>query len=340
MNGLQLTPEEYVTEIIMSEDRFLLLEGSDDEAFFILVCNFLRSNKAQISSEKLALLKDIIIDTAERIEGELGNRAKIEEICNLIAQEPSNVKNRVLGFVDREFRYFEYINELKDHLTTHKINNRLIWSRDHSIENYFFEISTLREAFNDYLVSSHYSEAFEIFESKFDHTLRIACALSLAGLSENLLQLIATSLDWKCIDITSTSVKINLEKWGEILNKKKKLDQLRIQNLFNKFETYLNMTNQCDLETSRWLSHGHIGFNFMFVVYSKCLSITALSDPRKNHSEEAEKVNKHKDTRFRTVANAWIRSQSIEFQNNHIHDFPIKCFWMLINEISEDDTNV
>ena len=28
----------------------------------------------------------------------------------------------------------------------------------------------------------------------------------------------------------------------------------------------------------------------MFVVYSKCLSITASSDARKNHSEEAEKA--------------------------------------------------
>lgn len=332
MNGLQLTPEEYVTEIIMSEDRFLLLEGSDDEDFFILIYNLLRNNKDRISAEKLDLLKNIIIDTAERIQGELGNRAKIEKICDLVAQEPSNVNNRVLGFVDREFREFEYSNYLKDYIKTHKINNRLIWSRGHSIENYFFEISTLREAFNDYLVSSLYQEAFEIFESKFDYTLKIACALSLAGLSENLLNPIAKSLDWQCIDITSTSIKVNLETWGKILNKRLKLDQLRIQNLFNKFQTYLDMTDQCDIETSRWLSHGHIGFNFMFVVYSKCLYITASSDQRKNHDEEAEKVNKNKDTRFRTVANAWIRSQSIKCQGNNTNDFPIKCFWMLIND--------
>jgi hypothetical protein len=44
MNGLQLTPEEYVTEIIMSKDKFLLLEGSDDEKFFILICNHFRKN--------------------------------------------------------------------------------------------------------------------------------------------------------------------------------------------------------------------------------------------------------------------------------------------------------
>jgi hypothetical protein len=44
MNGLQLTPEEYVTEIIMSNDRFLLLEGADDEDFFTIICNLLKKN--------------------------------------------------------------------------------------------------------------------------------------------------------------------------------------------------------------------------------------------------------------------------------------------------------
>jgi hypothetical protein len=332
MNGLQITPEEYLTEIIMSENRFLLLEGSDDEKFFILIRNYLRKNEAQISAEKLDSLKSVVIETAERIQGELGNRAKIEKICELVAQEPSNVNNRVLGFVDREFREFEYSHYLKDNIKTHKIYNRLIWSRGHSIENYFFEISTLRETFNDYLVSSFYQEAFEIFESKFNHTLRIACALSLAGLSEKLLKPIAGSLDWQCIDITSTSLEINLEKWSDILNRKFNLDPLRIRNLFHKFETYLNRTDQCDIETSRWLSHGHIGFNFMFVVYSKCLFIATSSDHRKNPSKEAEKVNKNKDTRFRIVANAWIRNQSLEFQDNTLNDFPIKCFGMLIND--------
>ncbi|MEG3439965.1 DUF4435 domain-containing protein [Pannus brasiliensis CCIBt3594] len=333
MNGLQLTPEEYVTEIIMSEDRFLLLEGSDDQDFFTLICNYLKKNGAQISAEKLDSLKSIVIDTAERIQGEIGNRDKIEKICELVSQESSNVNRRVVGFVDREFRGFEYDNYLKDHIKTHKINNRLIWSRGHSIENYFFEISTLKEAFNDYLVSSFYQEAFEIFESKFNHTLRIACALSLAGLSANLLKLIDRSLDWQCIDITSTSIEINLEKWSDILMSRKfNLDQLRIRNLFNQFETYLNRTDQCDIETLRWLSHGHIGFNFMFVVYTKCLFIATSSDQRKNPSDEAKKVNKNKDTRFPTVANAWIRSKSVEFQGNDTHDFPLRCFWILVNE--------
>lgn len=50
MNGLKLTPEEYVTEIIMSQDRFLLLEGADDEAFFTIICNLLKKNEADRKS--------------------------------------------------------------------------------------------------------------------------------------------------------------------------------------------------------------------------------------------------------------------------------------------------
>ena len=330
MNGLQLTPEEYIIEITMSEYKFLLLEGSDDENFFILIRNHLTKNAATISAEKLDVLKNIIIDTAERIRGKLGNRAKIEKICDLVAKEAPNIKNRVLGFVDREFREFEYSNYLKDNIGTHRMNDRLIWSRGHSIENYFFEIETWKEAFNDYLVSSLYQEAFEIFESKFDHTLRIACALSLAGLSENLLQPVSNSLDWQCIDINSTSIQINLEEWQKILDKKFKLDQVRINNLIDKFKTYLGMTYQYNIEISRWLSHGHIGFNFMFVVYGKCLYITASSDQRKNNREEAYKVKKNKDMRFSTAARAWIRNQSFKIHNNN-HDFPINCFLMLIN---------
>lgn len=331
MSELQFTPEEYVTEIIMSRDRFLLLEGSYDKDFFILIRNYLRINNASISTQQLNLLKDIVIETAEQIKGEFGNREKIEKICELVAQEQPKIKNRVLGFVDREFREFEYNNYLKDHLETHKINDRLIWSRGHSIENYFFEIETLKEAFNNYLVSNFYQEAFAIFEAKFDHILRIACALSLAGLSEDLLKLISNSLDWQCVDISSTSLKINFEEWQKILTKKFKVDEFRIDKLIDKFEKYLAITYQHDVEISRWLSHGHIGFNFMFIVYGKCLYITAQSSQRINHQKEAEKVNENKDTRFSTVANAWIRSQSIEFQSNNTNDFPIKCFWMLIN---------
>jgi hypothetical protein len=212
MSGLQLTPDEYVTKIAMSKDIFLLLEGSEDKIFFTLIRNKFEQVFLDSHSDDLNLLLKINIETAEEIKGMLGNREKIEKICNLVSQENQNTRDRVLGFVDREFREFEYINSLQDKLGNHRINEGLIWSRGHSIENYFFDLATWKEAFNNYLVSELYQEAFEIFESKFNDILKIACSLSLAALSENLLKPIPTTLDWKCIDITSKSIQINLEE--------------------------------------------------------------------------------------------------------------------------------
>jgi hypothetical protein len=91
------------------------------------------------------------------------------------------------------------------------------------------------------------------------------------------------------------------------------------------------MTRDYNVEIDRYLSHGHIGFNLMFVIYSKCLYTVALSKSN-NAIKEADKGNKNKDMRFPVVANAWIRNKSIEFSNQDTQEFPITCFWILIHK--------
>ena len=56
-----------------------------------------------------------------------------------------------------------------------------------------------------------------------------------------------------------------------------------------------------------------------------------------NPEQEADKVNQNKNTRFHTVANAWLRNKFSSFPNDNcqdfndnLQDFPIKCFWILI----------
>ncbi len=190
------------------------------------------------------------------------------------------------------------------------------------------KLSVWEETFNSYPVSSVYQEAFEIFASKFDDILKISCSLSLAALSEDLLGLIQKSLDWKYIKITSQSISIDIEKWKKVL-KSQKLDSTRINNLVNKFEEYLQITNNHNIEISRWLSHGHIGLNFIFAVYGQCLYIAALSKNR-NSDEEANKINTNKDMRFSLSTKAWINNNYFDIKDNKYNDFPIKCFNILI----------
>lgn len=332
MSQLQITPEEYLTQIIMSEDSVLLVEGSDDEVFFTLLYNRLNRYYSKSSVEKLNLLKKIRIDTAEQIQAPLGNREKVELVCQLaLAADSKDASRKILGFVDREFREFDYSNLLQDKVNGHKIDGRLIWTNGHSIENYFFDISTWKETFDAFPISSCYLEAFHLFESKFTDILQIACSLSLAAISENLCKLVSNTLNWNCIEIKTQSMQLNTTEWATEL-KKKKLDQIRIDNIIDKFKQYVDIVSISNLEVVRLLCHGHIGFNLIFAVYGKCLYTVCLSNGIATPEEEANKINKNKDMRFNLCAKAWNINNALDIELNDSVDFPLKCFYLLMKE--------
>jgi hypothetical protein len=132
---IQYTPAEFRNFLMMSHDKHLLVEGIDDKIAFKLLF------------EELSGKHDIKIDTAERLinfERPLGNREKVEEICRTVTGR--SFADKLVGFVDREFREFEWDNDIRDNLGQHKVDGRLVWSRGHSIENYFFDFIILREA--------------------------------------------------------------------------------------------------------------------------------------------------------------------------------------------------
>ncbi|HLO49766.1 MAG TPA: DUF4435 domain-containing protein [Kamptonema sp.] len=332
MSQLQVTPEEYLTQIIMSEDSVLLVEGSDDEIFFTLLYNRLKEYYSKSSVEKLKILKKVRIDTAEEIQAPLGNREKVELVCKLaLRADYKDACQKILGFVDREFREFDYTKLLQDKVNGHKIDGRLIWANGHSIENYFFDISTFKETFNTYPITSFYLEAFHLFESKFTDILKIACCLSLAAHSTNLCKLVGDTLDWKCIEIKSQSMQLNTTEWETRL-KKKNLDQTRIDTIINEFNKNLDIVSTSHIEVVRLLSHGHIGFNLMFAVYGKCLYTVCVYNSIANPDKEANKINENKHMRFSLCAKAWNINNQLQLELSDSVDFPLRCFYLLIKE--------
>ena len=93
------------------------------------------------------------------------------------------------------------------------------------------------------------------------------------------------------------------------------------------------MTYQHNVEIARWLSHGHIGLNLIFAVYGRCLYTVALSDGFKNPNEEAEKTNRNKELRFSQSTKSWISNNFAEDQANNTKDFPLKCFYIFLENI-------
>ena len=105
MQGLVLSCNEFVAAIQMSKLPHILLEGSNDKAFFMRMC------EAAFGTAPQSL---VTITTAEQIKAEdsvVGNRDKVEKVCELVARR--SFRNRFLGFVDREFRGFAFVQALR-----------------------------------------------------------------------------------------------------------------------------------------------------------------------------------------------------------------------------------
>jgi hypothetical protein len=125
----RFTPEEYLKYLEIDDlSRHILVEGRDDKRIFELLLRELCH-----TDEK----SQILVDSAEAfVECHPENRETVEDICNKITGEAYS--DRLVAFVDREFREFDF-PQLLDRVDGHKISGQLVWSRGHSIENYFFD---------------------------------------------------------------------------------------------------------------------------------------------------------------------------------------------------------
>src|SRR5260370_11118535 len=177
---------DYSIYVRMSRRNHLLLEGKSDRRLFLeLFESLVKSGR---SRDGFATTD---IETAEALlssETPMGNREKVEQVSAAIGATDYAV--RFAGFVDREFRGFELQDTILDTVGGHKVSGRLVWSRGHSVENYGFRYSLMREVFKIFTGSDQYGSALLLFESVFDSTLRSACAAAFAGLDLDKLHLV------------------------------------------------------------------------------------------------------------------------------------------------------
>ena len=195
MAAVQYTPDEYRIYLNTTDTRHLLVEGPSDKMLFkLLLDEVLRHTSQQFSRD------DIDIDSAEdfiQFDEPLGNRAKVEAICQDV--NLASYADKLVGFVDREFRDFERDPELQDTLGAHKVSGRLVWSRGHSIENYLFDFGTLREPLRDFSPTPYFDVALCTFELLLKPAVHLACALSLVGDDLQKFNRIKASVDWQVL---------------------------------------------------------------------------------------------------------------------------------------------
>ena len=308
------TPKEYQSYLKTSSFKHLLVEGKNDKQLF----NFLIDEFNQIKINQNMPTSKVLIDTAEQLikfEDTPGNRAKVEFICQMIENTP--LAGKLVGFVDREFREFEYDPVFRDNRLENVVQGRLVCYRGHSIENYFFDLSILRDPLRDISNFDLFYNAFEKFKSVMDATIRLACAASLAGKECGQIEVISNRIQWTFITINkqdenmSGDIIFDFEKWKNYLIKKGvSLD--KANSLCNSYKSWNQKIKSVDVSVLKWLCHGHIGMAFIRSVYARCVHSAAVDNQLERPDDEVEKTERYNDEhRFKACAACWSRKAII-----------------------------
>ncbi|MFW6116187.1 MAG: hypothetical protein ACOC6F_00535 [bacterium] len=324
MSALQYTLPDYQSLLNYSQERHLLVEGGDDRRAFAL---FLDELAEQTETRGV---EPVCIDSAEDLiefEG-AGNRGKVEIVCSAASAAP--YAERLVGFVDREFRGFGRDPGLVDRIEGHRVSDRLIWSRGHSVENYYFDFPTLRSPLREFSVTHHVHDALSLFEALFEKTIRLACAASLAGDEMDMLRLVKGSVSQDIFDICAVGearVSLGSEAWESTLTGPLGSCSEIAHQMIERFGFWRKRVEAADFHVVRWMCHGHIGLAFIWAVYSRCvLEVCRLQGYDGEDAQcEARRVLKAEESvRFNACAERWVQ-RSLGNQCT----YPIQVFRLL-----------
>jgi hypothetical protein len=279
------TLEEYLSYVRDDPtSRHLLVEGSDDRrAFAALFSNLLQGD----------VRESISIDTADTlIEAGPENREIIESICSMVVDR--EYAHRFAGFADREYRGFACEPELFDSIRGHGIFSRLIWSRGHSIENYFLETDILSDPLM-MACPDGFGVISRLYQAALEPLICAACAIGLAAREVRRLKRVRPTIGPEIIVLEEHDLRIDVVAWRTILEHRGLRQEVDL--LLDRYTYWNAKARSSDIEVVRWLCDGHMAFRLIWAAYEKCLMYTS------HRLAPAP----HDDLRFNMCAVAWAR---------------------------------
>jgi len=297
----KLTPQEYRNYLRISSKKHILVEGKNDKYFIDRMLYYLANE-----IEKPELNEEVVVDTAASLikadSGTGSNKEKVEEIANTVVDK--DYSQRFIALIDRELYLFDWdyekIQILQDNFPRHNIEKRIIRTRGHSLENYLFELDIVSNFFNINTTIPNPQTATNLFRKIFKSVIYSACTIGLAATKSSLLQKIESGIFWRnFIELTSGEINFLLEDWLNFLTDKRSVPESKISEIKHNYKIYIQLINQTSFEIVRWLSHGHIGYDFLKEAYIKCvMQVTQEADSNVNWTT--------KDKMLQQLINYWI----------------------------------
>jgi hypothetical protein len=325
MDLMKKTINSYLGEILLSKKRHLLVEGiSDKKLLERLIDRLCCFDHTSFCGESL----NIQVDLAEiiTIPGVDGNRNKVETICLEVSTHPNlREKVRFAGFIDREFNQFD-LDNFQDLLDEHYVDGCLVWSRGHSIENYLFEDSILKELFWEILDNKLASKVIQIFSSVFEESMRLACLIGLAAYSSKKLNFIRENIVLEILRIDNSELTLDLQKLQKHLIEKG-MCKPDLDNFLACYKQYDKSIRTTDITLVKRLCDGHLGLTFILFTCCCCIEqvypniINAEIVPL---STLIGNIRSLKKTRFDRCASWWAIKA-----NDNSCDYPRELFQLL-----------
>ena len=287
----------------------LLVEGRFDRLFFKKLIDHLITIKQYPNA--LPLLETLVqqIDCAENLEMSGNNRERVEAVCQFVDNQPTQ-SIRFVGFVDREYREFDLPNRFIDQLGCHHQVGCAVWSRGHSLENYFFVPSLLIAIYADYGQKARTDEtikeaALKLFAQFFDEGLYHALCVGMVASELKIAHKdILATLTADCFDGQTETLLFKESEWLPKIAGKTKQQQDSIENNLTKWQTRLKSLS---ISCYQYICHGHIGERILFNLFLH--TINCVSDGKSNARKSIETTAGNENDRFIDYSNGWIARQ-------------------------------
>jgi len=270
--------DEYLQYVSESKNKRLLVEGDGDYQFFSRFIEAYNTDNQKIDIDDARFL----IDFGDGV----GNREKVETVFSAIKNEA--FAERLVCFSDRDYRGFSFEPDLEDSISCHQVNNHLIWTRGHSIENYYFDFEVLYDAITSFSSTRYRQETLVIFRENFGAIIEIASTLSLLGMEFNMLKDIRGSIDWEQFKLLDNKVVFDLASL-----EKKLIDRRHIKKnspFKPRFLYWKTIVDNADVGTVRWVCHGHIGITVIWNSFEGFVFAISQKDGNENPRSEVGKA--------------------------------------------------
>jgi len=296
MANLLFSLNDYIAYVFASHKKKLLVEGADDNRLFNRLIDVFDNQRALVD----------IDDASQLIEfgNGISNREKVEQVCSVIRK--TSFANKLVGFVDREYRGFVLNPLIVDEICSHNIDGRLIWTRGHSIENYYFDYETLKIPISSLSTTKYYQEALRLFEKVFDQVISLACATSLVGLEIKNYQILRSAITWEVLMIKNETINVELSALETVLLERN-VSELLVNIIIQRFEHYKNLILSADREIVRWMCHGHIGLTFIWAAFKRSVfEVSQANGILSPTNEVNHALETREEIRFNLCAARWI----------------------------------